>query len=402
MSRYLVVAGLFVLSVITYVDRAAISSVTGPLSAELSLNSQEMGAVFSVFALGYAAAQIPSGWLADRAGPRLMLAGVVAIWSLLTAWTGRVDSFSTLLVVRFLFGVAEAGAFPGTARAFFNWLPASERGRANGIVFSGSRLGAAGAFPLMAWLLSTGGGWRQTFFLLAVPGFVWALLWLLLFRDRPRADSVASEPPSEVGGLRLGEAIRTRPMQLAMLQYFGANFTTFLCLSWMNPYLKQRYALTTEAAAFYTMLILLVSATAQWATGFLVDRLYASGRRGISRSAPATIGFAISAAGALLIPFAPDASIAAACFSLAAFGVEMTISPSWAFCVDLGGRNSGAVSGAMNTAGNFGSFVSANAFPWLQGVWGDATPYFFLVCALNVFGCWCWRGMRLSSRQSVQ
>ena len=183
-------------------------------------------------------------------------------------------------------------------------------------------------------------------------------------------------------------------MQLAMLQYFGANFTTFLCLSWMNPYLKQRYSLTAETAAFYTMLILLVSATAQWATGFLVDSLYGSGRREISRSAPAAIGFAISAVGAAAIPFAPTAAIAAACFSLAAFGVEMTISPSWAFCVDLGGSSSGAVSGTMNMAGNFGSFVSANAFPWMQRVSGDATAYFALVCVLNLVGCWCWRGMK--------
>jgi ACS family glucarate transporter-like MFS transporter len=310
----------------------------------------------------------------------------VALWSLLTAWTGRVHSLAALLVVRFLFGIAEAGAFPGTARAFFNWLPVSERGRANGIVFSGSRLGAAGAFPLMAWLLSAG-GWRQTFLWLAIPGVVWALLWALLFRDRPQQAVIA-------GGVPFAKAIRMRPMQLAMMQYFGANFTTFLCLSWMNPYLKQRYALTAEAAAYYPMLILLVSATAQWATGFLVDRLYRSGRRDVSRSAPAMVGFAISAVGAASIPFAPSAAIAAACFSLATFGVEMTISPSWAFCVDLGGSSSGAVSGTMNLAGNFGSFVSANAFPWLQRISGDATAYFALVCVLNAIGCWCWRGMK--------
>ena len=186
-SRYLVVAGLFVLSLITYVDRAAISSVKEPLAAELQLDDQAIGAVFSVFALGYAVAQVPSGWLADRIGPRYMLAGAVAVWSVLTAWTGWAAGFVSLVIVRFLFGVAEAGAFPGTARAFFNWLPVSERGRANGIVFSGSRLGAAFAFPLMAWLLPASGSWRNAFFLLAVPGAVWALLWLLLFRDNPPA-----------------------------------------------------------------------------------------------------------------------------------------------------------------------------------------------------------------------
>ncbi|MEX2264190.1 MAG: MFS transporter, partial [Bryobacteraceae bacterium] len=88
MSRYLVVAALFVLSLITYIDRAAISSAKDAIGADLSLSDQSMGAVFSVFALGYALAQIPSGWLADRWGPRLALTAVVAVWSLLTALTG--------------------------------------------------------------------------------------------------------------------------------------------------------------------------------------------------------------------------------------------------------------------------------------------------------------------------
>src|SRR5918999_3936955 len=150
MKRYLVVIALALLSWITYVDRAAISSVKEPIAAELQLEDKAMGAVFSAFALGYAVAQIPAGWAADRFGPRLLLTVVVIIWSLLTGLTGIVTSFTALLAVRFLFGLAEAGAYPGPARAFYSWLPSSEHGRANGIVFAASRIGAALAFPLMA------------------------------------------------------------------------------------------------------------------------------------------------------------------------------------------------------------------------------------------------------------
>jgi MFS transporter, ACS family, glucarate transporter len=391
MSRYLVVAGLFVLSLITYVDRAAISSVKEPLALELRLDDQQMGLVFSIFALGYALGQVPSGWLADRLGPRALLAAIVALWSLLTAATGWVTGFASMLTVRFLFGLAEAGAFPGSARAFFNWLPSSEHGRANGIVFSGSRLGAALAFPLMAWLMTLG-DWRNTFFVLALPGLVWACGWALLFRNHPPTAPVRSAD-SVVEGASLPSLLRQAPLWRAMLQYFGANFTTFLCLSWMNPYLKQRYSLSSADAAFYTMIPLLIAAGAQWATGAIVDRLYRT-QRSISRSRPAMIGFAVSACGALAIPFAPTPAWAAAAFAVAAFGAEMTISPSWAFCLDIGGRNSGAVSGTMNMAGNLGSFVSANAFPWLARVTGDATAYFILVAVLNTIGVWCWRGMR--------
>ena len=113
MRKYLVVAAIFTLSLVTYIDRAAISSAKGAIAADLSLSDAAMGAVFSAFALGYALAQIPSGWFADKFGPRIALTAVVTLWSLFTALTGSVSRFATLLVVRFLFGMAEAGAFPG-------------------------------------------------------------------------------------------------------------------------------------------------------------------------------------------------------------------------------------------------------------------------------------------------
>jgi ACS family glucarate transporter-like MFS transporter len=122
----------------------------------------------------------------------------------------------------------------------------------------------------------------------------------------------------------------------------------------------------------------------------------------VSRAAPAVAGFLISAAGAAAIPFAADAPSAAACFALAALGAEITISPSWSFCIDLGGRNAGAVSGAMNTAGNFGSFVSANAFPWLQSAFGTAGPYFLLVCVMNVLSAAAWTRMTQPSERSAR
>jgi len=390
MPRLLVVAALAILSWITYLDRAAISSVKDPVAAELGLDSRSMGLVFSAFALGYALGQIPTGWAVDRFGPRLTLASVVALWSLLTGWTGLAQSLTALLAIRFLFGLAEAGAYPGTARAIYGWLPPSEHGRANGIVFAAARIGAALAFPLMAWLLAER-SWREAFYWLAAPGLIWAILWYCLFRDRTApVDAAAST-------LSLRDALGTIPYRYALFQYFAANFTTFLCLSWMNPYLKQRYSLSATDAAFYTMVPLLVGATAQTASGYVVDRLFASRRRDISRAAPAIAGFAISAIGAAVIPFAPSAPWAAVCFALAAFGAEATISPSWAFCIDLGGKNSGSVSGAMNMSGNFGSFVSANVFPWIEVYFESANPYFYLLVAFNLLSAVAWTRMKISA-----
>lgn len=390
--RRLVVAAIFVLALITYIDRGVISSAKGPMTSELGLSDQAMGAVFSAFALGYALAQIPSGWLADRFGPRIALSTLVGFWSLFTALTGTVSRFGSLLTIRFLFGVAEAGAFPGSARAFYNWLPAGERGLANGILFCGALLGGAIAFPICAWLLSAY-DWRWTFYLLAIPGIVWALLWLIWFRDHPRRPVVA-ETSERGAGMSFAQVFRSGPMAAVMTQYFAQNFTFFVCMTWMHPYLKERFHLSQAEAAGYSMVPLLCGAAANWGSGLLVDYLYRTGHRAWSRRLPAMSGFLLGACGVLTVALSGSPVVAVAGFAAAIFGVEMTISPSWAYCMDIGGRNSGSLAGAMNMSGNVGAVVSANAFPYLHQLTGSAGAYFILAALLNLGAIACWLRMK--------
>lgn len=399
MTRHLVVAALFLLSLITYIDRAAISSAKGPITVELSLSDESMGAVFGAFALGYAFAQMPSGWLADRFGPRLALAAVVTAWSVFTAMTGAARSFGGLLLVRFLFGLAEAGAFPGSARALHNWLPAADRGLANGVIFSGARIGAALAFPLMAWLIGNW-GWRVSFVLLGAIGAGWASLWALGFRNCPRVPFV-QEAIAPAAHSSFWQVFRSAGMGLAMAQYFASNFTFFICLSWMHPYLKEHYQLTQAQAARYVMLPLLAGATSQWVSGFVVDSLYRSSHRAWSRWLPATGGFLLAASGIFAVTLVESPAAVVACFTVAAFGTEVTISPSWAYCLDIGGKNSGALCGSMNMVGNFGAFVSAYAFPYLHRLTGSAEAYFQVAALLNVAGSLCWIRMRSGSESQM-
>lgn len=388
--RTILLVLLFLLSWILYLDRAAISTAKDLVAKDLGLSNDAMGVVFGSFALAYALGQIPAGWFADRFGPRMTLTIVVSAWSLFTALTGLAPDFATLVVVRFLFGLAEAGAFPASARAFYTWLPAELHGRANGIIFSGSRLGAALSFPILAGLLD-GYGWRVAFFLLGVPGLVWAAVWFSWFRDRPAPLTKAIDPP-------LRDIFRSRAMLQVMAQYFSSNFTFFLCLTWMLPYLMERYHLTRERASWYSMTILLVGATAQWVSGFLTDWLYQRYPRW-SRRAPALAGFLVAASALLVLTQANSPEMAVALFTLATFGTEMTISPSWAYCIDIGGGKSGAVSGAMNMVGNLGGFVSASAFPALAR-WngGDASLYFLVAALLNVTSAIFWLRMPLKDK----
>lgn len=410
-TRYMLVVSTFLLSVLLYIDRVCISVAKEPIAGALNLSDKQIGWVLSIFALGYALAQTPSGILNDRFGPRIILTSVVSFWSLFTALTGAAWNYFSLLVVRFIFGVGEAGAFPGIARATFSWIPLKERGIVTGINFSGSRLGAAFALPAVAWLIETL-GWRMSFLVLGAIGFVWALIWYWWFRDDPEQHQgideeekkyiletrqhVAKEEVEKLSGSLL---LGSKNMWLAMGQYFASNFTFFFSLTWLFPHIKTKYGLDAVEAGFYASAPLVFGAIGNYVSGFLVDKIYSQGKWQLSRRLPAIVGFALATVGLLASLYMETALGAVIFLSMAIFGADMTLSPSWSFCVDIGKKNSGAVSGTMNMAGNIGSFVTALAFPYLLSWSGSVTPFFLTAAVLNVIAIFLW--MRTKPEKSL-
>jgi MFS family permease len=168
-ARFTVLRYTLALAVITYLDRVAISSAAPAIRNELGLSLIQMGWAFSVFTFAYAAFEIPSGWLGDVAGPRRVLTRIVLWWSAFTMLTGAAWNFVSLLVVRFMFGVGEAGAFPNISKSFSNWFPIAERGNAHGVIFMGTRLGGALAPPLIVLLMGVI-GWRMAFVVFGAIG----------------------------------------------------------------------------------------------------------------------------------------------------------------------------------------------------------------------------------------
>ena len=193
-ARFTVLRFTLALAVVTYLDRVAISSAAPAIRNELGLSLIQMGWVFSVFTFAYAAFEIPSGWLGDIIGPRKVLTRIVLWWSAFTMMTGAAWNFASLLVVRFLFGVGEAGAFPNISRSFASWFPIAERGNAHGVIFMGTRLGGAIAPPLIV-LLMAAIGWRLAFVVFGAIGVVWCVFWQRWFHDDP-ASHPRSTPPS--------------------------------------------------------------------------------------------------------------------------------------------------------------------------------------------------------------
>ncbi len=405
-GRYFVVAGMFLLALLLYIDRICISVAKDPIAGELGLSDKAMGWVLSAFALGYALFQVPSGLLADRLGPRSVLAGIVSFWSALTALTGAAWSFASLLVIRFLFGAGEAGAFPGMSRAVFSWIPLGERGIVTGLNFSGSRLGAAFALPFVAWLI-TDYGWRAAFVILGGIGIGWALLWWFGFRDLPEAhpwlpDAEKAEIAAtrqaiderDSGSLPARRLLGSQNMWSAIGQYFCSNFTFFFALTWLFPHLKSTYQLETMEAGWYAVAPLVAGAAGNWVAGGLVDRIYRDGYWNRSRVLPAATGFALAALGLIGSLFMSTPLGAVLMLSIAIFGADMTLPPSWALCVDIGKQHAGAVSGTMNMAGNIGSFLTALAFPYLTAWTGSVDFFFYTAAALNGLAILLWLNVK--------
>ena len=403
--RFFVLMLTFIHTLNLYIDRAVISAAKDSIVTDLGLSLTEWGWIMASFTLGYALFQTPTGYFADARGPRFVLTFIVIFWSCLTTLTGFMKNFMSMLVVRFLFGAGEAGAFPALSKVTFNWFPLKERGIVQGINFSGARIGAALALPFVAWLIGVI-GWRYSFVFFGVTGIMFAVLWYFVFRDKPEEYGfigdeekthilTTRQPPSLVKTrLPFSAIIKSGNMWLAMGQYIASNFTFYFTLSWMYPYLQDRFNLGGVETGFYASVPLLAGAAGNWFSGWLVDRLYNKGNLAISRRLPAIIGFFLAASGMILMLLADSPQVSIIYLSIAIFGADMTLSPSWSFCIDIAKENAGAVSGTMNMAGNLGAFVTIIAFPYLLTWTGDHRVFFYVCSALSVSAIVMWSFMR--------
>jgi MFS transporter, ACS family, glucarate transporter len=406
--RWYVVASVFLLAFITIVDRVCISAAKESMALELRITDVQFGWIFGAFTIGYAIFMVPGGFLGDRWGPRFFLGSIVCAWSLFTSMTGLMSALVPLFVVRLLFGVAEAGAYPTASRAIYSWTSPAERGLALGLLHMGSRIGAAFGLAITTFLILSF-GWRTSFFLLGAAGFCWAVYWFCWYRDDPAR--MAGVSAAELEHIRSGGAaaemrreasppwtriVFSWPGVLLLFQYFANNFTFFLVYSWFLPYLRQHFGLSPSEAGIYSGFPLYCGALATWSGGLIVDGLFRRGFGVRSRTLPGIVGFALAATGILGAAYAPNAAWFIASFGLAIFGVDLTISPSWSACADMGCQSTGAVSGAMNMMGSVGSFVSSVSFPYLFEWTGGIHAYCFVAALLSGLAALSWQGLARS------
>ncbi|GAC1523666.1 MAG: MFS transporter [Collimonas sp.] len=374
--RYLMLGLMCMMYFIAYIDRVNISITAPLLKQEMGLTPTQLGLIFSSFAYPYAAMQILGGWLADKFGPRLILTTLSVIWAIATILCGLSWGLWSLLMFRFLLGIGEGGAFPAATRSFTYWMPATERGFAQGITHSFARLGGAITPPLVL-LIVAAYGWRESFIILGIVSLIWSIAFVWLYRNTPLEHKwVKPAELKEIGvnsaEMKKASAGKTpwaqmiRRMWLVTFVDFCYGWSLWVFLTWLPSYLKDARGFDMKQLALFTALPLLAGVVGDTLGGVTSDFIYKkTGNLKLARRGLLVVG--LGGALIFILPAIYTKTPLTAVFLLAAsfFFLELTNAVLWSLPLDIAGKFAGTAGGMMNTGFGVAGMISPAAFGFL-------------------------------------
>jgi ACS family glucarate transporter-like MFS transporter len=399
--RTRVTAYALLIAVIMYLDRVCIAQAAPLISADLGLTRVQMGWAFAAFNWAYAIFEVPGGWLGDRIGPRRVLTRVVLWWSFFTAFTGWVWNAPSLIVTRALFGAGEAGCFPNLTRIFTTWLPVVAREKVQGLLWFCARWSGAFTPLLVAYILEYV-SWRTSFVLFALPGVIWSLFFYRFYRDDPRTHpdinpaELALLPPAKdtaVGAhVAWGLLLKNTSVLLLCLQYAFLSYGWYFYVTWLPTYLREARGTSVKFGALLASLPLLLGGLGCLTGARLIPRVArATGSVMLARRIVAIIGFVGASACVFGFVQVQDPVRAMLLLGMAGFFNDFVMPAAWAGCMDIGGRNSGTVSGTMNMVGNIGGALSpmlvGYILTWSPDNWALT---FYVSSGIYLLGAVCW------------
>lgn len=367
---------------ITFLDRLCIA-IAGPrIQKDLGITPEQWGWVLGAFVLSYGLFEIPTGMLGDRFGRRNVLTRIVLWWSAFTALTGVASGFVPLMATRFLFGAGEAGAYPNMAGVVSRWFAVRERAIAQGFIWGASRAGGALA-PLMVVPIQSAFGWRVSFFLFGAVGIVWCAVWWWWYRDDvPNGGELPAvhEPEDHHAVWRL--LLRSPQVRIIVLMYGCYAWGSWFYFSWLHTWLIKARGFTEAEMAIFSALPFMLGAAANLAGGFVSDA--AVRKLGLRRGRMIVGSTCLAIAACLLVGTALTQNRGTAVGLLTlGFGVMDLMLPSaWAVCLDISGPHAGAVTGAMNTAGQLGGFLCTVLFGYIAGHFNNYDLPLFMIAGM--------------------
>jgi sugar phosphate permease len=405
--RHVLLAWICAAAAIAYLQRSGISVAAGQIMRTLHLDKPDLSIIMSAWGFGYAALQIPSGWLADRFGALRILVLLVAAWSLATGAVALAYDWQSLLVLWTIMGIAQAGMVPCAAKAIGAAFPVPEHGTASGLLGSAMLAGGAIAPSLTAVLLQRL-SWEAVFACYALPGLVWAGLFTAWARTLPRIttpvadmDRIRVQPAN---GIATSPHERQRPLWRRMIvertiwllcsqQFLRAAAMIFFA-TWFPTYLEEARGVTTlEAGVFTTWAgagAMLGSILGGLVSDYLLRR---TGNSYLSRQGIAVLGMLACAALILAAYFTSDTRMAVTLIGLGAFCGAFGGVSGYTVAIKYGGRHVATVLSTMNMWGNIGAGIFPLVAGWLVHRFGLWDPVLFMFAGIFVVDAICWAAL---------
>jgi MFS family permease len=369
---------LCVLFAIMYLDRVNISAAAAPLKTHFNLTNTEMGLAFSAFSWSYLASVLFGGWGARKYGARVSLFVTVIIVGIGTILTGLTGGLVSLFVARLVVGLGEGPAFPAATQAMRNWYPAHRFGYIQGITHSASRLGAAIAPPVVAWII-VWSDWRVSFIICGVAALLWAAVWWFYFQEDPREhpdvdagklEDLSVSLPDRKARIPLWTLTkRMFPVTIVMFTY-GWSYWVFV--SWLPLYFANQHHTDLKRSALLTSIPFIAGLVGNTAGGIGSDFiLKRTGRHRLARCSVVAVSLVGTALCLIPCLFIDDLSTVVALLAAAMFFLELTIAPMYAVPMDISKEYAGLGSAYIIMGVAIAGIISPVVFGWLIDLTGN-------------------------------
>lgn len=374
---------------LNYMDRSTLAIGNLKIRQEFGINATAIGALGSAWALTYGFAQLPSGYLLDRIGPKFLVGAAMVLWSLCQAAGGIASTYFLLMLSRIGLGVTEAPCFPSATRSVSDWFDVRDRGTPSGVYTSGAYIGPAIAPPILTGLMLAF-DWRVMFIVMGLAGVVAAGLWFLIYRD-PRAQVLQPQDEAYLRANREAQSavslrqwtslFRFRAMWALMLGAFCTGYITWMYQTWLPAYLEMQQHISIGKTGFLASLPLISAFFGAIAGGWVSDQLVKRGMNQVaSRRRPLILGLLASAVLTGLAAQASSAGAAITCISLSMFFMQFGITCKW-ILVTVVTPQAYCASAASNQ--NFAGFLGGTLSPILTGYIVDVTGSFVVALAIG-------------------